>query len=86
MISNCPNEEWLKHIELLSLEKRQVRGDMIKVYKIMHGADRVEREKFSPFSCSHEVLLHPGARKGQCGCVHQAGRRRSIVHSPSKAT
>lgn len=31
------------------LEKRQLRGDMIKVYKIMRGLEKAEREKLFSF-------------------------------------
>ena len=35
------------------LEKRSLRGDVIVVYKIMHGVENVDRETF--FSLSHNT-------------------------------
>ena len=39
-------EDRLKTLGLPSLEYRRERSDMIQVYKIMHGIDRVDKDKF----------------------------------------
>ena len=52
-----PYEERL-HLGLFSLEKRQVKGDMIEVYKIMHGVENVDRETF--FSLSQNTRTQGG--------------------------
>ena len=36
----------LKTLGLPSLEYRRERSDMIQVYKIMHGIDKVDKDKF----------------------------------------
>lgn len=44
-IKNLPYEERLQHLKLPSLHYRRKWGDMIQVYKILNGKDRVDREK-----------------------------------------
>ncbi|CAM5109632.1 unnamed protein product [Eretmochelys imbricata] len=48
-----PYEERLKRLGLFSLEKRRLMGDMIEVYKIMSGVEKVNKEKL--FTCSHNI-------------------------------
>ncbi|CAM5132666.1 unnamed protein product [Eretmochelys imbricata] len=48
-----PYEERLKRLGLFILEKRRLRGDMIEVYKIMSGVEKVNKEKL--FTCSHNI-------------------------------
>ena len=44
-IRNLSYEERLKALGLPSLEYRRERADMIQVYKIMHGIDKVDKDK-----------------------------------------
>ncbi|CAL4256109.1 unnamed protein product, partial [Meganyctiphanes norvegica] len=39
-------EQRLEQLELTTLEERRIRGDLIEVYKIMHGIDKVDRRQF----------------------------------------
>ena len=49
-LEHFPFEGRLQHLGLFNLEKRRLRGDMIEVYKIMHGVENVDRETFFSLS------------------------------------
>ena len=49
-IKDLPYEGRLKKMKLPSLHYRQERGDMIQVYKILTGKDRINQEKLLPRS------------------------------------
>ncbi|KAG0435367.1 hypothetical protein DMUE_4760 [Dictyocoela muelleri] len=42
-LRNKSYEGWLRELNLYSLEKRRVRGDMIEVWKILKGKKNVDR-------------------------------------------
>lgn len=48
-------EERLENLGRFSLEKRQLKGSMIEVYKIMNGMEKVARGSFSPSSIVQEL-------------------------------
>ena len=45
-------EERLRAVHLTSLETRRMRGDLIEVYKIMHGLTNLSPDDFFSFSTS----------------------------------
>ena len=58
-----PYEERLKRLELTTLEERRVRGDMITMFKIVHGVDILDREDLIKMSSSnylrgHQMKIH----------------------------
>jgi len=46
----------LKKIGLTTLQTRKARGDMIEVYKIMTGKDKIDKEQFFPLADSNYGL------------------------------
>ena len=47
-------EERLKELNLFSIERRHIRGDMIQIYKIIHGLDRLDFSTF--FELTRDVI------------------------------
>ena len=50
-VSSLSYEQRLRHLKLTSLELRRLRGDLIQVFKIVHGFDRLSFDNF--FNLSH---------------------------------
>ena len=46
LIKGFIDEEKLREVGLTSLEERRKRGDMIQVWKILHGHDHVDKNKW----------------------------------------
>lgn len=53
-----PYEERLKAMKLPSMQYRRERGDMIEVFKILTGKDRVQQEKLLPLSTTDRTRGH----------------------------
>ena len=45
----------LDRLNLLSLEQRRLRGDMIETFKILHGLDKIDADRFFKFSSTTET-------------------------------
>ena len=61
-LRNLPSEERLKILGLTTLELRHIRGDLIQVFKIVHGFDGLCFDSFFKFAnvtktCSHSFKL-----------------------------
>ena len=55
-IQHLTYPERLKALGLTSLEHRRERSDMIQVYKIMHGIDKVDKDRLftmNPYVATH---------------------------------
>lgn len=42
-----PYDRWLQILGLTSLQQRRERGDLIEAFKLLHGIEKVDYEKFS---------------------------------------
>ena len=58
-LEHLPYEGRLHQLGLFSLDKRRLRGDMIEMYKIMHGVENVDRETFFSLSHSNRTQSYP---------------------------
>ena len=52
-------EQRLRHLELTTLKKRKIRGDIIENFKITTGKERVDRSQFFQLStCEYQLRGH----------------------------
>ncbi len=58
-VRNLPYEDRLKHLNLHSLERRTLRGDLIEVYKWMKGYNKGDVNKIL-------LVKEPGRTRGNC--------------------
>lgn len=55
-IKQFPCEERLQYVRLYSLGRRNLRGNMMEMYKVLHGVNRVNRGVYFSF---HTTPGHP---------------------------
>ena len=55
---NLSSEERLRKTDLISLEMHRVRGDLIQVFKMLKGFDKVNFDKFFKFSPVNKTRGH----------------------------
>ena len=58
-LKEVPYEERLNRLEISTLEERRVRGDMITMYKIVHGVDILDRDNLIKMASSNYLRGHP---------------------------
>ena len=51
-------EERLQRVKLNSLERRRVRGDLIQVFKMLRGIDKLDYKKFFDLNCNTSLRGH----------------------------
>lgn len=51
-------EERLNRLNLLVLEQRVLRGDLINIFKMMEGIDRVNSKKLFPIAMVSKTINH----------------------------
>ena len=57
-ISHLSYEERLKELDMYSVERRYLRGDMIEVYKMCNGLDKVDLNNYFTLSQDHITRGH----------------------------
>ena len=69
---DVPYEERLKRLRLTRFETRMIRADLIEVYKIFHGLDRLEADKF--FKMSGLATRGHSYKLFKEGCTKDVGK------------
>ena len=57
-LKQLPYEERLSRLNLMPLEERRLRGDLIETYKILKGIDKVNQAKFFKLTQEHRTRGH----------------------------
>ena len=70
-LRDLPYETRKKELGLTSLEDRRIRGDLIEVFKLMHGFENVDRKQF--FKLSSEV--HDSGTRGHEWKIYEPQRK-----------
>ena len=73
-IRNLSYSQRLKELGLTTLEERRKRGDLIEVFKIMHGFDNLDRSQF--FTLVSEVHSHDTT--GHNFCIYRKFKNTSM--------
>ena len=61
IVKECRNmsyEKRLKHLSILSLQHRRIRGDLIQVFKMLNGIDKLEFSQFFEFAKDNRLRGH----------------------------
>ena len=72
-LRNLPYEDRLKALDLIPLEKRRERGDLIETYKLLNGLEKIDYHKFFQTSeveatRGHNKKLYKPALKKNLAC------------------
>ncbi|KAK8406035.1 hypothetical protein O3P69_007038 [Scylla paramamosain] len=83
-LRNKPYEERLRELNLFSLEKRRMRGDLIELFKMCRGFDNVNVNNYLIIDSSN-TTRNNGYKIIACAVPLLTGRDRSKLTTPSQA-
>ena len=70
-LASLPYDQRLQRINLISLEMRRQRADLIEVYKVMHGLEDLPSDLLFKINSGRTRVHHIGMVKKSCSSQHK---------------